>query len=73
MNEHHEHRGDVQSHVHASNIVKRHHKMNINEHTEHFWGEEKIHQDIVSNLSDFIQHTCDISNNNDIVMVKNVH
>ncbi len=29
LTEHHEHMGDVQSHVHASKILKGHHKMNI--------------------------------------------
>jgi hypothetical protein len=41
VNEHHEHRGDVQSHVRSSKLLKGHHKMNINEHIEHFLSEEK--------------------------------
>ncbi|MGA2735283.1 MAG: hypothetical protein ABSG35_22135 [Syntrophobacteraceae bacterium] len=40
VKEHHEHGGDVQSHVHSSKLLERHHKMNINEHSEHLMPEE---------------------------------
>jgi hypothetical protein len=72
VNEHPEHRGDVQTHVQASKLLKGHDKMNINEHTEHFLAEEIIHQDIVSNISGIIQYSCDMSKKNDIVLTKNV-
>jgi hypothetical protein len=72
-NEHHEHRGDVQSHVHSSKLLEGHDKMNINEHTEHILAEGKNNQDVYSNISDIIQYTCDIPQTNDIVMAKYVH
>jgi hypothetical protein len=71
-NEHHEHRDDVHKDVHSSKLLEEHHKMNINEHTEHYLVEEKIDQDDISNLSDIIQYTCDLSKKNDIVLAKNV-
>ena len=72
VNEHPEHRDDVQSHVQSSKLLEGHDKMNINEHTEHFLAEEIIHQDIVSNISDIIEYTCDMPKINDIVLTKNV-
>jgi hypothetical protein len=39
VNEHHGHRGDVQSHVHSSKLLEGHDKMNINGHPEHFWAD----------------------------------
>jgi hypothetical protein len=72
VNEHHEHREDVQSHVHSSKLLEGHDKMNINEHTEHFGGEEKNNQDVYSNISDIIQYDCDLSNKNENVIAKYV-
>ena len=72
VNEHHEHREDVQSHVHSSKLLEGHDKMNINEHTEHILAEEINNQDVYSNISDIIQYTCDIPQTNDIVMAKYV-
>jgi len=72
VNEHHGHRGDVQSHVHSSKLLDGHHKMNINGHPEHFGGEEKYDLDVSSNISDTIQYSCDIPNTNENVMAKNV-
>jgi hypothetical protein len=68
LNEHHEHRGDVQSHVHSSNLLEGHDKMNINEHTEHILAEGKNDQDVYSNISDIIQYNCDLSNINENII-----
>jgi hypothetical protein len=72
VNEHHEHRGDVQSHVHSSKLLEEHHKMNINEHTEHILAEGKNNQDVYSNISDIIQYDCDLFNKNENVLAKYV-
>ena len=56
-----EHLDEVHSHVHSSNILEGHHKMNINELNEHIWGVGKIFQDKSLNLLDSIQYECHIS------------
>jgi len=73
VNEHHEHGGDVQLHVHSSKLLEGHDKMNINERHEHFLTEEINSLSVVSNDSYIIQYTCDIPKTNDIVLANNVH
>jgi len=73
LNELNELRDEVHTDVHSSKSLEEGDKMNFNELNELIGGIGQNNQDDSLNISDTIQYSCDISNTNTNVILKDVH